>query len=424
VTTHILDDLQWRGLLAQTTDAEALRTALAAPPMTFYCGFDPTGPSLHVGHLTQVLTMRRLQAAGHRPLALAGGATGLIGDPKPGGERSMLSLDDAADNVARISAQLARFLSFDDGPSGAIAVNNLEWTAPMDVITFLRDIGKHFSVNRMLDREAVKTRLDGSGISYTEFSYVLLQSLDYLELRRRFDCRLQIGGSDQWGNITAGCELVRRVDAEHVHALTTHLLTKADGTKFGKTEAGSVWLDPQLTSPYAFFQFWFNTDDRDVARYLRVFSLRSRDEIEALEAAQLDRPAAREAQRELAREMTALVHGSESARAAEDAAAALFGRADLAEIDQATLDAALQEAGMVELEASATQPATVVDLLVAGGLVASKGAARRAIAEGGAYINNVRVDDADAVVDDRQWLHGRWLVLRRGKRSVAGVRRP
>jgi tyrosyl-tRNA synthetase len=420
--THILDDLQWRGLLAQTTDADALRAALDAGPLTFYCGFDPTGPSLHVGHLTQVLTMRRLQLAGHRPLALAGGATGLIGDPKPGSERSMLSLADAADNVRRIEAQLARFLAFDDSPSGAVAVNNLDWTAPMDVISFLRDIGKHFSVNRMLDREAVKARLEGSGISYTEFSYVLLQSMDYLELRRRHDCRLQIGGSDQWGNITAGCELVRRVDGEHVHALTTHLLTKADGTKFGKTESGSVWLDPSMTSPYAFFQFWLNTDDRDVSRYLRVFSFRSHEEIAQLEASAQAKPAAREAQRALARELTALVHGAEAAQQAEDAARALFGQAELSAIDEATLEAALAEAGLVDEPGEGA--CTIVDLLTATGLVDSKSAARRAVTEGGAYLNNVRVEDPETVPAQGDWLHGRLLVVRRGKRSIAGVVRP
>jgi tyrosyl-tRNA synthetase len=419
--THILDDLQWRGLLAQTTDEGALRQALDGGPLTFYCGFDPTGRSLHVGHLTQILTMRRLQLAGHRPLALAGGATGLIGDPKPGAERSMLSLEDAADNVRRIEGQLAQFLAFDDGPTGAVAVNNLDWTGPMDVITFLRDIGKHFSVNRMLDREAVKARLEGSGISYTEFSYVLLQSMDYLELRRRHDCRLQIGGSDQWGNITAGCELVRRVDGEHVHALTTHLLTKADGTKFGKTESGSVWLDPELTSPYAFFQFWLNTDDRDISRYLRVFSFRSHEEIEALEASAKDRPAAREAQRALADELTALVHGAEAARQAADAGRALFGQAELASIDASTLQAALSEAGLVEVADGA--PLTIIDLLTATGLVDSKSAARRAVNEGGAYVNNVRVEDAEYVVAQGDWLHGHLLVVRRGKRSIAGVKR-
>jgi tyrosyl-tRNA synthetase len=300
-------------------------------------------------------------------------------------------------------------------------VNNLDWTAPLDVITFLRDIGKHFSVNRMLDREAVKARLEGSGISYTEFSYVLLQSMDYLELRRRHDCRLQIGGSDQWGNITAGCELVRRVDGEHVHALTTHLLTKADGTKFGKTESGSVWLDPAMTSPYAFFQFWLNTDDRDVSRYLRVFSFRERDEIEALEAEAVERPAARTAQRALAQELTALVHGVEAARQAEDAAAALFGRSELAAIDEQTLEAALAEAGLHDHVDTA--PSTIVDLLVASGLVDSRSAARRAVAEGGAYLNNVRVDDPETVPAQGDWLHGRLLVVRRGKRSFAGIRR-
>lgn len=419
--THILDDLQWRGTLAQTTDADALRAALDAGPVTFYCGFDPTGPSLHVGHLTQIVTMRRLQLAGHRPLALVGGATGLIGDPKPGGERGILDLDTAAHNVERIRAQLSAFLEFGDGPTDAVSVNNLDWTAPMDVITFLRDIGKHFSVNRMLDREAVKARLEGAGISYTEFSYVLLQSMDYLELRRRHDCRLQIGGSDQWGNITAGCELVRRVDGEHVHALTTHLLTKADGTKFGKTESGSVWLDPELTSPYAFFQFWLNVDDRDVIRYLRVFSFRDRAEITELETSLEERPHAREAPRALAHELTALVHGEQAARQAAAAGRALFGQDDLTLLDAPTLRAALGEAGLVELDAAA--PSTIVDLLLLTGLVESRSAARRAVSEGGAYLNNLRVEDPETVPAQQDWLHGNLLVVRRGKRSVAGVER-
>jgi tyrosyl-tRNA synthetase len=363
--------------------------------------------------------MRRLQQAGHRPIALVGGATGLIGDPKPGSERSLLSAGDAQDNVGRIKSQLGRFLDFGDGPTEAVMVNNLDWTEPMNVLTFLRDIGKHFSVNRMLDRDAVKARLEGSGISYTEFSYVLLQSLDYLELRRRHDCRLQIGGSDQWGNITAGCELVRRVDGEHVHALTTHLLTKSDGTKFGKTESGTVWLDPQMTSPYAFYQFWFNTDDRDVMRYLKVFSFRSHEELDALGDAVAERPAGRDAQRALAEDLTTLVHGRAAVDQAIAAAAALFGRASLDELDRESLHAALREAGTVD--AADVPGRSVIDLLVASGLVASRSAAQRAVDEGGAYLNNRRLEDAAYEPVETDWLHGDSLVLRRGKRSVAGV---
>jgi len=426
--THILDDLKQRDLLAQSTDEAALRGALDAGPITFYCGYDPTGPSLHVGHLTQIITMRRLQQAGHRPIALVGGATGLIGDPKPGSERSLLSSGDAEANVERIKTQLERFLDFGEGPTDAVMVNNLEWTAAMDVLTFLRDVGKHFSVNRMLDRDAVKARLEGSGISYTEFSYVLLQSMDYLELRRRQNCRLQIGGSDQWGNITAGCELVRRVDGEHVHALTTHLLTKSDGAKFGKTESGSVWLDPQMTSPYAFYQFWLNTDDRDVIRYLKVFSFRSLDELASLEAGVSERPAAREAQRALAEELTELVHGRAALDQAVSASAALFGRAPIQDLDEATLRDALTEAGLVSSpvaagEEDASMGISFVDLLVATGLVTSRSAARRAIDEGGAYLNNERVIDGAYTAQESDWLHGRYLLVRKGKRSIGGIER-
>ncbi len=419
--TDLLADLTSRDLVAMTTDADALRAALAEAPVTFYCGFDPTGPSLHVGHLLQVITMRRLQQAGHRPIALVGGATGLIGDPKPGGERSWLDRTQAEDNVIRIRGQLEHFLDFGTGPTAAVLVNNLDWTEPMDVVTFLRDIGKHFSVNRMLDRDAVRSRLEGSGISYTEFSYVLLQSMDYLELFRRHGCTLQIGGSDQWGNITAGCELVRRVDGATVHALTTQLLTKADGTKFGKTESGTVWLDPTMTSPYAFYQFWFNTDDRDVVAFLKIFSARSTDEIAEL-ADQVSRePASRGAQRALAEELTALVHGERAVEQAVAAAQALFGRGSIHDLDETTLASALQEAGVTLV--GSVDGETVVDLLAASGLVASKSAARRAIDEGGAYLNNERISDPDAVPREQDWLHGRFLLLRKGKRSIAGIAR-
>ena len=421
----ILDDLQARDLIAQSTDLEALRRDLEAGPMTLYCGFDPTAPSLHLGNLAQILTVRRFQLDGHRPLALVGGATGLIGDPKMAGERTLNDSDTVAAWVDRIRAQLERFYDF-DGSNPAVVVNNLDWTAPVSAIEFLRDIGKHFSVNRMLDREAVAARLAGPGISYTEFSYALLQSYDFLELFRRHGCMLQTGGSDQWGNITAGVDLVRRVEGAHVHALTTPLITKADGTKFGKTESGTIWLDPQLTTPYAFHQFWINADDRDVSTLMRTYSFKPLAEIAELELLMAEKPAERAAQRALADELTTLVHGADETRAAEAAAAALFGRGDLADLPETTLAAALTEAGLGLVEPSEVvdgQLPALSDLMVRCGLAASKGAARRTVAEGGVSVNNVRseADSADAPIDASLLLHGRWLVLRRGRRSVAGV---
>jgi tyrosyl-tRNA synthetase len=416
----VLDDLEWRGLIAHSTDLDALRAALAAGPVTFYCGFDPTARSLHVGHLAQTLTARRFQLAGHRPLALVGGATGLIGDPKPTGERTLNDSDVVAAWSDGIRAQLERFFDF-DGPAAARMVNNHDWTAPMSVIEFLRDIGKHFSVNRMLDREAVARRLADQGISFTEFSYVLLQSLDYLELYRRYGCRLQTGGSDQFGNIVAGVDLVRRVEGDAVHALTTPLMTKADGTKFGKTEGGAVWLDPELTSPYAFYQFWLNTDDRDIPGYLRMFSFRSREEIQALDDELARRPAARAAQRALAAELTEMVHGPAALAAVQAASRALFGSGDLRAVPAETLEAALTQTEYGELDMPACGVGAV-DVLVASGLAASRGAARRTIAEGGASVNNVRVTDEAAIYGPADLVAGRWLVVRRGRRSVAGVR--
>jgi tyrosyl-tRNA synthetase len=415
----LLDDLRWRALLQDTTDAQTLAADLRAEPVTFYCGFDPTGPSLHVGHLLQALTMRRLQMAGHRPLALVGGATGLIGDPKPTAERSLVDQQTAAGWAARLRGQLERYFDF-EGATAARLVDNLEWTAGLSTIDFLRDVGKHFSVNRMLDRDAVARRLDSSsGLSFTEFSYVLLQAHDYLQLFRRYGCRLQLGGSDQWGNITAGVDLVRRVEQTHVHAVTTPLLVKADGTKYGKTEGGTVWLDPALTSPYAFHQYWFNVDDGDVGGLLRRLTFLEHERIEALEQAVRESPAAREAQRALAAEVTGLVHGRDAVHQAETAAAALFGAASLAEVDAATLEQALGTVPHAQVPADARP--SLADLVVATGLVASKGAARRTAAEGGLYVNNVRVTDADDAVGPADLLHGRWLVLRRGRRTVAGV---
>jgi tyrosyl-tRNA synthetase len=414
----VLDDLDSRGLIAHTTDLDALRAELAAGSITAYVGFDPTAPSLHMGNLLQLLTMRRLQLAGHKPLGLVGGSTGLIGDPKESAERTLNPKDVVAEWVDRIREQVGRFLDF-EGSNAARIVNNYDWTKDLSVLDFLRDIGKHFPVNRMLGREVVKARLE-QGISYTEFSYVLLQSLDYLELFRRYDCRLQTGGSDQWGNITAGVELIRRVESERVHALATPLVTQSDGTKFGKTESGSVWLDRELTSPYAFYQFWFNSDDADVVQLLKYFTFRDSEEIAELEKATADRPQAREAQRALAADITTLVHGADETRRVQDAAKALFGQGELAALDGGTLAAALREAPHVELGAGEPMP-SYVDLLVATGLAPSKSAARRTVAEGGAYLNNVKVTDPDLVPAGDDLLAGGALVLRRGKRSFAGV---
>jgi tyrosyl-tRNA synthetase len=419
--TNILDDLEWRGVLALTTDRDALREAFAAGPVTFYVGFDPTGPSLHHGHLVQVLTARRLQLAGHRPLALVGGSTGLIGDPRPDSERVLNSPEVVAEWVGSIRAQIERFLDF-DGPQAAQMVNNLDWTGPLSALDLLRDVGKHFRVNRMLAKEAVSARLaSDAGISYTEFSYQILQALDYLELFRRYGCTLQTGGSDQWGNITAGVDLVRRAEAAGVHALATPLLTRSDGTKFGKTDAaGAVWLDPDLMSPYAFYQFWLNSADADVGTYLRVLSFRARGEIEELERQTAENPAARAGQRALAEELTTLVHGADETGAVVAASRALFGQGELTALDARTLSAALAELGPVALKAGEALPG-IVDLLAATGLVASRSAARRTVAEGGAYLNNTRVTDPDAVVSADDLLHGRWLVVRRGRRNLAAA---
>jgi len=419
----LIDDLQWRGLIAQSTDLESLSSDLDAGSLVYYIGFDPTAPSLHLGNLLQMQTMRRFQAHGHRPIALVGGATGLIGDPKMAGERTLNPVDVVADWGSRLRTELERFFDF-DGPAAAQMVNNFDWTQGVDVIEFLRDIGKHFSVNRMLDREAVAARLAGDGLSFTEFSYQVLQSFDYLQLFRSHDCRLQMGGSDQWGNITAGVDLIRRVEAAHVHALTTPLVTKADGTKFGKTESGTVWLSPTMTSPYAFFQFWLNADDRDVSTYLRLYSMRSHEEIEELEEATRAEPARRAAQRALAQELTTLVHGASATEAVEAAAAALFGQGDLAAVPADVLDAALREvphAVIPREEITEGELPDIVDLLVRSGLSPSRGQARRTIGEGGAYVNNVRVEDEALRVRASDLLHGRFLVLRRGRRTLAGA---
>jgi tyrosyl-tRNA synthetase len=415
--TDIVDELRWRGLIAVSTDEDALRKAFADGPVTIYCGFDPTAPSLHLGNLVQILTVRRLQQAGNRPLALVGGATGLIGDPKPTAERTLNDTDTVASWVERIRGQIEPFLSF-EGPNAATMVNNLDWTSGMSAITLLRDIGKYFRVNNMIAKEAVSRRLNSdAGISYTEFSYQVLQGMDYLELYRRYGCTLQTGGSDQWGNITAGTDLIRKAEGVSVHALATPLITKADGTKFGKTEGGAIWLDPELTTPYAFYQFWLNADDRDISKFLRIFSFASRTEIEELERLTEERPQARAAQRALAEELTTLVHGADQTAAVIAASKALFGQGDLADLDGPTLAAALSELP----HAKVTELAPVVDLFTQVELVASKSAARRTIKEGGAYINNTKVTSEDAVPAPSDLLHGKWLVLRRGKKNLAAV---
>ena len=417
-SANVLDELEWRGLLAHSTDRDALRAALDEGSVRFYVGFDPTAPSLHMGNLVQLLTARRLQEAGHTPYALVGGATGMIGDPKEAGERTLNSLDTVKDWVERVRSQIEPFLSF-DGDNAATMVNNYDWTASLSVIDFLRDVGKHFPVNRMLARDVVRTRLE-AGISYTEFSYVLLQSMDYLELHRQHGVTLQFGGSDQWGNLTGGVELIRRSDGARVHAFATPLITKADGTKYGKTEGGALWLDPEMLSPYAFHQFWLNAEDEKVGELLRVFTFQSREQIEELERQSAEEPWKRAAQKVLADEVTTLVHGAAETENAKAAAGALFGGGDLRSIAPGALAAALTETGGAEV--SRTAIPSLVDLLVLSGLCSSKGEARRTVGEGGAYLNNTRVDDPELTPTDADLLADGWLVLRRGKKRFAGVR--
>lgn len=419
-SSGILDELGWRGLIAQSTDLDALAAEAQQGPMTVYAGFDPTAASLHAGHLVPLLALRRFQRAGHRPIVLAGGATGMIGDPREVGERSLQEADTVAEWSERIRGQLERFVDFDDSPTGAIVENNLEWTSELSAIEFLRDIGKHFSVNVMLDRDTVRRRLEGEGISYTEFSYMLLQANDFVELRRRHGCSLQIGGSDQWGNIIAGVRLVRQKLGAAVHALTVPLVTSADGKKFGKsTGGGSLWLDPQMTSPYAWYQYFVNTADADVIRYLRWFTFLSADELAELEQATAERPHQRAAQRRLAAELTTLVHGEAATEAVQHASRALFGQGELDRLDETTLSSALRETSVAELKPG--EPDGIVDLLVATGLSESRKAARRTIGEGGVSVNNNRVGSDEWSPQPTDFLHGRWLVLRRGKRNVAGV---
>ena len=409
------DELKWRGLVALSTDEDELKAALAAGPITYYCGFDPTASSLHLGNLVQLLTLRRIQLAGHNPLLLIGGSTGLVGDPRPSAERTLNSKETVAEWVEKLGRQGARFLDF-EGAHAARLVNNLDWTSPMSAIDFLRDIGKHFRVGKMLSKDAVSARLNSEhGISYTEFSYQILQGMDFLELFRRYNCVLQTGGSDQWGNLTSGTDLIRKVEGASAHILATPLITNSDGQKFGKSEGNAVWLDSDLTSPYAFYQFWLNVEDADVVDRLKVFTFCSKAEIEELAQQTADAPYLRAAQKRLAFEVTSLVHSPEAAQAAIDASAALFGQGDLNSLDAATLESALRE--LPNVSAAAATP--VAQLLVDTGLVASLSAGRRAIAEGGVYVNNLKVDDELASLDS--WLAGGFAVLRRGKKTLAGI---
>ena len=420
INNDLLDDLKWRGLIAQTTDEAALREALKKP-ITLYIGFDPTAPSIHVGNLVVLFVLRRFQLAGHNPLPLVGGATGLVGDPSGKNEERSLNTTEVVEQwVSRIRGQLSKFMDFDSKVNPAVMVNNLDWTAPLSAIDFLREIGKHFPLSQMLAKDAVSSRLNKDGISYTEFSYQVLQAMDYLELYRRYNCTLQLGGSDQWGNITAGLDLIRRVEGGSGHAMTIPLLTKSDGTKFGKTAGGAVWLDPEMTSPYAFFQYWLNSDDADVMNFTKVFSFKSRQEIEALEQRHTENPGAREAHRELARELTSLVHSPEISQRVEVAARALFGQADLAELDEATLASAIAELPRTTVSMSDELP-TWVDLLAETGVVDSKSAARRIVKESGAYLNNEKVPSEDFRLEKSHFLCGKYALLRKGKRDLAAV---
>ena len=417
--TDILDELQWRGLIAQHTDIDALRAALAEGAVTFYCGFDPTAPSLHHGHLVAVKVMRHLQLAGHHPLALVGGATGLIGDPRAKGERSLNTKDVVAGWAKGLQAQLENLLDF-EGDNPARIVNNLDWTQAMSAIDFLRDLGKHFRMGTMLSKDVVARRLASEeGISYTEFSYQVLQANDYLELYRRNGCTLEVGGNDQWGNLVGGMDLIHKVEGASVHVMTNPLITKADGTKFGKTEGGAVWLNPEMLSPYAFYQFWLQTDDADVVRFLKVFTFLDRDEIERLETATAQNPRAREAQRALAREVTVWVHGAEALAQAQAATAALWGRGDLRELSAGTLAAATVSLPATELVVGES---TVVDLLVGAGLERGRNAARKTVAAGGAYLNNVKVTDQEATVGADDLLAGGVVLVRKGRRTLAVAR--
>ena len=418
--TDILDELQWRGLVAQSTDEAELRQALEDGPLTVYCGFDPTAPSLHFGNLVQLIALRHLQRAGHRVIGLVGGSTGLVGDPRPSSERVLKTKEQTAADVERIAVQVRAILAADtDNPP--IFVNNLDWTAPISALDFLRDYGKHFRVNQMLKKDAVAARLGSDqGISYTEFSYQILQALDYLELYRQYGCTLQTGGQDQWGNLTAGVDLIGRVEGASVHVLTTPLLTDSSGEKFGKSAGNAVWLDPRMTSPYAFYQYWINVEDASVVKLLKVFTDRTRDEIAELERQVAEEPFRRTAQRTLAADVTTLVHGPEATAAVQAASEALFGKGDIAALDRQTLLDATAELPGGELSPGDT----VVDALVSVGLVASRNEARRALKDGGASVNNAKVSDPEAVLGEQDFLHGRVVLLKRGRKSMAAGRMP
>ena len=417
--SSLWEELNWRGLVQVSTDPEALQAALDGEPITYYCGFDPTASSLHLGHLVQLLLLRRLQLAGHHPIGLVGGSTGLIGDPRQTSERILNSRETVAQWVEMLREQVQRFLSF-DGENPARMVNNLDWTSQLSAIDFLRDIGKNFRVGTMIKKDIVAKRLNSEeGISYTEFSYQILQGLDFLNLYRQYGCTLQTGGSDQWGNLTSGTDLVRKTEGAAVHAIGTPLITNSDGTKFGKSEGNAIWLNPELTSPYAFYQFWLNTADADVADRLKVFTFRTREEIAELERLTREEPYRREAQRVLAEDVNTLVHGAEATRQAIEASAAVFGKGAFEDLDESTLAAVADALPGMTVTGREEQP--VVDLLVGTGLSESKSAARRTLKEGGVSLNNHKITGEDAVVTSDDLLHGRFVLLRRGKKNLAAV---
>jgi tyrosyl-tRNA synthetase len=421
MTSALIADLEWRGLIAQTTDRQALLKDLDSGTLTYYCGYDPTAPSLHVGNLVVLCVMRRFQIAGHRPIPLVGGATGLVGDPSGRNEERSLNDESVVEEwVERLRKQISRFLDFAAESNSAVMANNLDWTKNMSALEFLRDVGKHFSVNQMLAKDSVSSRLEAGGISYTEFSYQVLQGYDFLELYRRYNCTIQLGGSDQWGNIIAGLDLIRKVEQGSAHAFTVPLMTKSDGSKFGKTASGAIWLDPEMTSPYAFYQYWLNTDDADVPKFLKVFSFKDRPEIERLIETVAVNPGAREAHRELARELTTLVHGENECAQAEAAGKALFGQAEISQLDERTLASAFAQLPRTTITKSESFP-TWVDLVAATGIVKSKSDARRIVKEGGAYLNNVKVVSEDFAPSLSDLLHGKYLLLRKGKRDLAAV---
>ncbi|SEE54281.1 tyrosyl-tRNA synthetase [Arthrobacter alpinus] len=415
---NVWQELKWRGLVQVSTDEAALEELLAGDPITYYCGFDPTAPSLHLGNLVQLLTMRRMQLAGHKPLGLVGGSTGLVGDPRPTAERTMNSKETVSEWVGYLQGQVQRFLSF-DGENAARMVNNLDWTAPMSAIDFLRDVGKYFRVGTMIKKDIVASRLNSDeGISYAEFSYQILQGMDYLELFRQYGCVLQQGGSDQWGNLTSGTELIRKVEGASVHALGTPLITNSDGTKFGKSEGNAIWLDAAMCSPFDMYQFWLHTADADVVDRLKVFTFLSREEIAAIAESVAQKPQAREGQRTLAFQVTSIVHGVDATLKVIAASGALFGQGDLAELDLTTLESATRE---LPRSGAPAEGLNIVELLVAAGLSKSNSEARRTVGEGGAYVNNVKITDLDATLGAGDALHGKFLLVRRGKRTLAMV---